>query len=219
MKKIILSSSIFLASVAGAFAQTAAGNIAIGGTLGVQLNSGKTTVGSTSVDKGKSSSITILPNVSYFLSDKLAIGLGIGYGSTSSTTSGTPSLKTTNSGFIVNPFAKYFISVGEKSSFFFKGGIDMNFGTTKSQKLNAAGTGVEDNDPAKSTTIGVGVMPGFLFFPADNWGVELALGGNLIGYKTSTSKVGSNYKDTDNTFEILGVNGMGAGVSVYYFIK
>ena len=230
MKKIILSSAILLASVAGAFAQTAAGNIAIGGTLGLTATSGKskTTVGGTTTeaDAPKSTTINFMPNVSYFISDKFGIGLGIGYGSTSTTTYATNStggkvnLKGTNSGFTVNPFAKYFISTGDKSAFFIKGGLDLTFGNSKSQSLVA--DAVKDNDPAKTTSIGIGVMPGFLFFPADNFGVELSLGGNLLGYSTSTTKTtGTGYenKTTSNTLELLGVNGMGVGVSVYYFIK
>jgi hypothetical protein len=228
MKKVILSSAILLASVAGAFAQTAAGNIAIGGTLGFTMSGGKTTTSAGTTDKDKSSTIDFLPNVSYFISDKLAIGLGIGYkGSSSSSADYTNdnltengskvTLKTSNPAFQINPFVKYFISTGDKSAFFLRGGVDLAFGSEKSQtRVNNA---AKDNDPGKTTEIGLGVMPGFLFFPADNWGVELALGGNLLGYKTKTTKYSSSNKNTDNTLELLGVNGMGVGVSVYYFIK
>ncbi len=234
MKKVILSSAILLASVAGAFAQTAAGNIAIGGTLGITMNGGKqkTNSNGTTVESNlaKTTYISVLPNVSYFISDKFAVGLGIGYFSSSTSYDNTDNfgiensnkvtLKNSSSSFVVNPFAKYFITTGDKSAFFIKGGLDLSFGNGKSQiRVNNA---AKENDPSKITSIGLGVTPGFLFFPAENWGVELGLGGNLLGYRTTTSKksgTGYENKTTSNTLELLGVNGMGVGVSVYYFIK
>ncbi len=246
MKKIVLLASFVGVSIF-ANAQTSQGNIAIGGTLGITSSGGKTTTTaagtSESTDAPKTTSFTVLPNVSYFISDKFAIGLGIGYGgSSTSTPTSTPTaadpnavtnLKSSNGTFNINPFAKYYISTGDKSAFLIKGGVNLGFGTNRSQsyKSGTAFVGgvpvttpasVVNNDPVKTTSIGFGIAPGFLFFPADNFGVELSLGSNLLGYTTSTDKTtGTGYekKETNNSFELLGVNTLGVGVSVFYFIK
>jgi hypothetical protein len=241
MKKIVLLAS-FVGASFFANAQTSQGNIAIGGTLGITSSGGKVTTGSTSVDQPKSTSINIIPEVSYFISDKFAIGLGVGYGRTSNPAKDNttdPSgksydLKNSVSGVTVNPFAKYYMSVGEKASFLLRGGVDMNFGTSKSQfvkRTSVSGSpttyAVADNDPGKTSVIDFGIKPGFLFFPSDKFGVEVIFG-NLLGYKstTTTDKVSNptgsgtvDKKTTDNTLSFLGIGTTNLSVSVFYFIK
>jgi len=235
MKKVLLSASLIAGTFMSSFAQTSAGAIAIGGTIGLATSGGKyksTTNGTTTTsDKASSSSFRIIPNVSYFLSDKLALGLGIGYSnSTTSVKHYNPdyTLKSSGPAFVVNPYAKYYIGLGEKTYFLLQGDLNLVFGKQKSQGWN--GTAVVDNEPTNSTVVAVGVLPGILFFPSEKIGIEFTLGtqayiGNggsyLLGYASQIDKTKGNTetKETTNTFSFLNLNAIGVGVSAYYFIK
>jgi hypothetical protein len=234
MKKLLFSSALLMGSFMSSFAQTQAGAIAIGGDIGLSVTSSKnkvTTNGTTTeTDGDKNTTLNFVPNVSYFLSDKFALGIGIGYMGNSGSTpyqNGTSNykLKYTGGTFIVNPYAKYYIGLGEKTYFFLKGDIALGFGKTKNQYFDAASNSVKDGDPQKTTNFGIGVLPGILFFPAPKVGIELALGSPynyLLGFGTTSSKSTTNGTETINrssTFSFLNLNTIGASVSVYYFIK
>lgn len=237
MKKVFVLTALAIGSATATMAQTTAGAIAVGATVGISATSSKTEtkVGSTttSTDGPKTTTFSFLPDVSYFLSDKLALGIAIGYRgentSRKTNSNGTDyELKNKGGAFLVEPFAKYYISVGEKAAFLLRGGLGLQFGNNKDQRINTIQTGPGTftttivEDPTKSTTISIGVRPGFIFFPADKWGVELSLGQNLLGYSHRTDKVtGTGYesKTKYNTIEFLNINTLGVGASVYYFIK
>lgn len=238
MKKVLLSASLIAGTFMASFAQTSAGAIAIGGTIGIATSGGKhkTTANGTTTtnDNPKSTSIRFVPNVSYFLSDKFALGLGVGYtNSTSVRKEYNPDyqLKSSGPAIIVNPYAKYYIGLGEKTYFLLQGDLSLVFGKQKSQEWN--GTAVVDKDPTNSTVIGIGVLPGILFFPSEKIGIEFTLGTQanlvngggayLLGFSSQVDKTkgagNTETKDITNTFSFLNLNTIGVGVSAFYFIK
>lgn len=241
MKKVLLSASLVAATFMASYAQISAGTIAIGGTLGFSTSGGKTKVKSngttTSTDKPKTTSFSILPNVSYFLSDKLALGLALGYnGSTTSKYDGTNNvnLKTKDGLFVVNPYAKYYIGLGEKTYFLLQGELALGFGSSKGQRFDNASNSVVDDNPTKRTIVGLGVLPGILFTPSEKIGLELMLGtpaaypdyngggAYLLGFSSKIDKskdTNPETTDIENTFSFFNLNAIGARVSVYYFIK
>jgi hypothetical protein len=153
MKKIILSMAM-IAAGAASYAQTEAGSIMLGGSLGFNSAGGSTEIsgaalGNGSIDAPKTSSITIAPSGAYFIADDLAIGAGISFATNSNTikkyydkTTGavqnavgyTPTLndvafddKSTTSGFGINLFANKFNDLNDKWKWYY--GANLGFGT------------------------------------------------------------------------------------------
>jgi hypothetical protein len=171
MKKLILSLAM-VAAGAAAYAQTEAGSIMIGGTLGFGTSGGSTEVSGTnspldgSTDAPKTNTLTIAPAGAYFIQDNLAVGLGISFGNSTNTvkrsydnTTGAISTppptnpgpndvafddKTTMSGFGINVFANKFNDLNDKWKWFY--GANLGFGTASGKsttvKETAAGSGV-----------------------------------------------------------------------------
>lgn len=247
MKKIVLSASLLMGTLPLLLAQTRAGAIAIGGTMGFATTNNKTETtanGVTTTTEGeRSTSISFVPNISYFFSPKLAIGLGVGYRGASS--QGPPQtdnsigytyrLKTSSSGVVINPYAKYYISLGEKAAFFLQGDVNVHIGSSKNEYYDNTDNVVREGEPGKAQAFGIGILPGILFFPSEKIGIELALGtpasiGNggayLLGFGHQTDRVTTyngnaraEEKRKTNTISFLNLNSIGVGVSVFYFIK
>lgn len=217
MKKYFVVFSL-LCSFQIAQAQIQKGAVAVGAQLGLTQSNNTQSNISAPITGYKSTSLKIIPEVSYFLSEKFALGLGVGY----SMRSGTQSLSV-NSNYTAkvykikdqtnmvtfNPYVKYYIKLGEKAFIPLKGGFDLGFGTNKQEYLkstpNLSSYYFIDNPynnltfdytvmPGgvnKTSSYGVGIQPAFLFFPADKWGVELSLG-NLLGYTIKETKFAQN---------------------------
>jgi hypothetical protein len=155
MKKIILSLAM-IAAGAASYAQTEAGSIMIGGTLGFGTSGGSTEISGTStpadgsVDAPKTNTLTIAPSAAYFIQDNLAVGAGISFGNSSMTakkyydkTTGTTTTpgpgftpgandvayddKTTTSGFGINLFVNKFNDLNDKWKWYY--GANLGFGT------------------------------------------------------------------------------------------
>lgn len=170
MKKMILSFA-FVAMGVAAFAQTEAGSIMLGGTLGFGSGGGSTEVsgapaGNGSIDAPKTSTFTFAPSAGYFIADNLAIGAGIAFGNTAKTekkyyndTTGnviTPGIgftpgpnqiafddKTTKKGFGINLFANKFNDLNDKWKWYYGAnlGFGMGSGKTTTIKETTPGSG------------------------------------------------------------------------------
>ncbi len=82
MKKLLLAGAVALFGLSNA--QMTKGDWVISGNTGMGFNNTTTTVkvGSNSVDGPKVNSFSIIPSVGYFVIDKLAVGIDLGYMST-----------------------------------------------------------------------------------------------------------------------------------------
>lgn len=160
MKKLILSIALLSSIALTTQAQTDQGQYIVGGS--VSFNTFK----SDAEGAKSTNSFSIVPSVGYFVSDNIAVGTGIGYA-----TSKTTSRK--NEAFVVAPFGRHYIPVAESFKFFSQLSVPMAFGTEKSV----------DNDmnvgdkTGSSTSIGVALSPGFAFYPSGKIGIEFSLNG------------------------------------------
>ncbi|MDH5365528.1 MAG: outer membrane beta-barrel protein [Cyclobacteriaceae bacterium] len=213
MRKIFYVLTLIVFSItSGAYAQIEAGSLFIGGNLGVSSGSSKSLNGSVTVDGPKTTSISVVPTVGYFLGSKLSVGAGVGleYDKIKSTVAGVDS-EATASLIIFRPNAKYFHSFTDNFYGFVEAGIGLGSGSSKS----SAG-GVTADGP-KISNISVYIAPGLTLFPTEKIGVDFRL--NLINYyrNKSTDPTDSSIKDISSGVN-FGLNTLSPSVGIYYFL-
>lgn len=173
MKKAILV-LILVGAVVAAKAQTAAGSMMIGG--GFEITSVKPEAGTAST------SISVNPSLAYFMSDGLAIGVGLSLGKTE-----------TSSDFGIGPFARYYKFVGDdkKFAFFGQGSVTLGFG-----KDEIGAPPVE----VKSSSFTLAISPGFAYFFTEKWVLDFQLSG--IRFRTGDpNKDSAAVNDKSTTIE------------------
>jgi outer membrane protein len=108
MKKLIFTLCVVLAS-AGAFAQIGQGTIMIGGSFGANFQTEKYKLSGNTQTVGKTTEITLTPQVGYFVIDNLAVGAGISLASYSFKPDGGGD-KSTSTAFAFQPFGRYYFN-------------------------------------------------------------------------------------------------------------
>ncbi|WP_256011355.1 outer membrane beta-barrel protein [Desertivirga xinjiangensis] len=177
MKKVLLIAAIAVCSLKVS-AQTEQGNIVVGGS--VNFSSQKI-----EVEDDAATSFSIIPKAGYFIQENIALGTGIGFQSGKSFDGDK-----TNT-FIIAPFGRYYKSISEQFKFFGELSVPMAFGRSEN----------EDGDKGpKYSAIGVGLSPGFAFFPTKKFGIELSFSG--ISYRSETVKPEIGDDMTSNVFNI-----------------
>lgn len=247
MKKIILATGLLLCSQT-IFAQLEKGMFAIGLTSGYTYNknvneANTPTISYSSNNTQTNKSYNIAPTLSYFLTDRFAIGLAVGYAGYTNITENTNSYtaqkdydytKTTSSGISYSPFMKFYFPVTEHFNFFVRAGFSNTFTTGNtsgySEQTLYDGSGnvtsvTRSNEygPNKTKTVDVttGISPGVLFMPGKKIGLEFTLG-NLIAYNSRTAKTtnntgGGTSKGTTSGMQIFNFNTVSIGTGIYYF--
>ncbi len=208
MKKSFLILVVLSVMACGsAFAQ-----LAIGGQLGLRYYSG--------AEENSDFNFTLLPGLSYNLSDALAVGgqIGVDYSSNTglSTTPGAGSLlptktKTTNSTFTfrIMPYLRYFALGSDRLKLFFDAQVPVSFGST--------GVAVEIDGKKTSTdgpslfNIGLQVVPGLRYSLSDSFALLATANVARFGvmYSSRSSKFGETTTVTSETTMGLGVNHSG----------
>jgi len=214
MRKTLFSAVCCLGLAASAQAQVGTGLFA-GGSLGFGMGSSSFEAGGTTVDGPKTSSFSIMPRVGYFLTDNIGVGLVFGYGSNSSkTTVATVETKSVDNMLNVGLFGRYAMPLGDEGNFNLIGDLNVGFSST-SGETTAGGTSAKD-DP--SSTIGVGIAPGILFFPTSKIGLEAGLG-NLVSFNstTVTDADNSDTKTKSTSLSFLSVNTLGFNFGLNYY--
>ena len=227
MKKFIQPALVaaLLLGAGAAHAQLSAGHIMLTGSAGYSMSKpAGVSEGATKYTTGR-----ISPQIGYFLADNLAIGLNLSYVAEKSTDEGEVifngnTLKLTdtqtNSTMAFGPFVRYYKPVGERAAFF--GQAVVGFGTKKyeseRERLNPQGTVETTSSDIKFSQLGAGISPGFTFFPTDNFGLEVMLGG--LGWnRTQKKDLKDNEKKEDFTssdFDFsLGLQGLSIGATWY----
>ena len=190
-------------------------------------------------------SYKILPNVNYFLSDRFSLGLGLGYNGSSNTnvvdnrdplgTQKHVNLKGSTNSFIVSPNIKFFFPLGERAYIYLVTSMNYTQGSIKQLKYSnmlyySNGQTIETEEAqGSSKSIAAGIKPGFLFFPAKNWGVQLSLGNNLLGYSMRYESNIYNYnyhaysvpdqKVTYEEWQLFSLSSVGLSTSINYYIR
>lgn len=166
MKKIYFFVLFLLATTLAAEAQTAKGNMMIGGTVTVESTSNQ--------NDSKGGHTIFSPSFGYFISDNLAVGAGIGYDQTTSETGGNNNVKYVYTTTSFTPFIRYYkFTSSENFAFFATGSIGINGYKEKT----------DGDETYKSNGMSIGISPGFAFFFNKHWAVDFS----VTGLKYSTT--------------------------------
>lgn len=155
MKKVLLVAVLAVAGLT-ASAQTEKGKILVGGSIGLGTEK-------SDVDGAESTvNFEIVPKVGYFVSNNIAVGLGLGYEYNKFSDDSKEDQVT------VAPFGRYYKNLSDQFKFFGELSVPIGFGSAKD----------EDGEKEwESTSFGVAVAPGFAFYPTKKIGIELAFSG------------------------------------------
>ncbi|NBW37398.1 MAG: porin family protein [Cytophagia bacterium] len=175
-------------------AQTAKGNMVIGGSFRFSSTTQQTTN-----DDLKSSSFGISPSFGYFVSDNLAVGVNVGFNSVNYTNDDK------QSEFDFGPFVRYYKFIADdKFAFTADAGFGLGSGKYDSQL----------SGERKTSSFNVYVSPGFAYFFSPKWSLDFQLQG--ISYSTNDPN-----KDADNdkgSYFTFGVSSFSPSLGFRYFI-
>ncbi|MBL7886517.1 MAG: DUF3575 domain-containing protein [Flavobacterium sp.] len=211
MKKIILF--FILAFGLTVYGQTEKGSMMVGvsfGSLSFTDSNSDTTYSNTPTEyssEGNSFSISINPNVAWFVKDNLAIGGGISlsyYASksdssnTSSTT--TSESKSTQPSFYIGPFARYYFGKSTSGKPFAQLNAQYGVYGGKSESSTSTGSGSQTTTKPKGD-YNFGATFGYEYFISKYVGLYASLGLNYGKSKTEyeyepTTGTGYNYTST-----------------------
>jgi Outer membrane protein beta-barrel domain len=195
-----------------------AAKLFVGGGLSLNSNSSSITSGTTTLNGDSKLSWNFAPEVGYYLSDNLAIGLSLGIGSSSITSpiSATANKVTSSSTWAVSPFARYSIAKTGNFSFFGEGNLTIGGG---SSQVTSGSTTLQG--PATST-FGIGVQPGISYDLSDKvsliakmGGVSYSNAGTSVTSGTGTAAVTTTTSSPNLDFG-LGLNNLSFGAIVKF---
>lgn len=197
MKKILLLGAVALFTSLNA--QTEKGSWVIGGSTTLGFNNVSTTVsaGSKSTDEPSVSTFTITPSVGYFVVDKIAVGLDLGFVSLSSKDGDYKSSVTTTS---VMPTGTYYFKSASNIIPYLGAGV--GYASVKSTETYKGKDTTVTNDGFAWKAKG-----GIIYLINQTIGVDLGLGYNQFTNKETVS--GTDYKTTISTF------GVNAGFTIF----
>lgn len=203
-------------------AQFKTGNKIITGDLNVGNSStkleDKTSNVITETDGPKQSDFSISAAGGYFVSDRLAVGLGIGFGVSTREEQLNPNLSIENRSnvFSVAPFVRYYIPYSESFAFF----ADVSLGVGMGNYLEKIRTGnIITEQKGTLNALAAGITPGFNYMVHKNIGLEIRygfLGYTSINQKEDGSNPGDYTKVSISGFGIdFGLNTLNFGVVVF----
>ena len=178
MKKTILALTILAGIATDSQAQIEKGKLMVGGSVSYESNKSDVS-GSMS-----NSRFAIRPNLGYFISNNMMIGIGVGF--TSEKVIGS----SLNRALEAAPFGRYYFPLSNKFTFFGQAQIPMAFGTIK----DVDGTGKLGAISGSYTLLGVNILPGFAYFPSNKIGVEFSLNGLSYNHIRENDKDGNQVK-------------------------
>lgn len=207
MKKTVLLVAIVLAGITSSFAQTSAGNVMAGGSFGFSSTGGEVVNGNTTNQKNTTTSFSIIPRAGYFISDGLAVGTGIGFSSQKTTDPDDNYIS--SSLFQISPFARYYVSLGEKVSLYGEGAVNLGFGGSKAV---AGGTEIDTGDVS---AFGIAVSPGINYFITDRLGLDI--GFSLISFSNTNQKDPTDDSENKTNNFSFGFDSFSPNFGIYFF--
>lgn len=199
MKKLLLAGAVALFGLTNA--QMTKGDWVISGNTGIGFNTidTKIKVEGESYDGTKVSTFSITPSVGYFVIDKLAVGIDLGFTSITTKEDGD---KTTLSNFSVMPTATYYFTNGSKIVPFLGAGI--GYASNKTKETYAGGS-----DEYTADGLAWKVKGGVTYMATQSLGINLGV--SFDQFSNKETYFGTEFKNTVNTF--------GVNVGFSYFIK
>lgn len=194
--KLFMSMIVVIMASAYSYSQPSAGKGFIGGAFSFSTYTNKQKSGSTTTVNGNSSNFHFGPRAGFFLADNLAVGAGVGF-SRSSTTTPNYSLNedriVRSSNFSLSPFARYYLG-SDAVGFFAEVNSSLGFGSSKTTLGNTTTEG------PNTTNFSLGVAPGFYFYVTENLSLDTRFG--FLGFSRSQSKINDDYKSFTNGFSM-----------------
>lgn len=212
MKKNLLLLAIVVSCFTMAQAQVGPG-LFVGGGLGIGTSSSEVTLGSTTVDGPKGTTFTISPAIGYFLTENVAVGVRVGYGSSKVTFANDDEESTSALG--VELFGRYASTIGGGDFAWF---LEANAGYGSLTSESVSGNTTVEGDP--ETILSFGIAPGLMYFPSPKFGFEASLG-NLFSLVNSTLEdaTDDNNKFVSNELSFLDFNTMGLNFGFHYYFN
>lgn len=203
MKKLIL----LVAAVAGLGSLNAQsigkGAIQLGGTVGFNSASQTPTGGS----EATTVTFNVTPRAAYFITDDISVGLGVQF--SSDTKKASPNAnEVLESTIKFAPSVNYYKMLNDQFGLY--GGLEVSYAMGSGETKNVTGS------KTSNSTLGVGVTPGIIFFPAPKWAIHAELS-NGLGFTSKTFKQEDTEVGKSSGFGLnLGLSQIQFGVS--YFI-
>ncbi|MGB8193559.1 MAG: outer membrane beta-barrel protein [Chitinophagaceae bacterium] len=189
MKKLALV-LLSLCVICTAFAQLKKGDKLVGvgiGAISYTNSDSKTTYSNTPTvynSDGSAFSISINPNVAFFIQDNLAIGGGVSLSfytsksnSSNTSSSTTSESKSTQPAFYIGPLARYYFGGTPKGSLFGQANLQFGFAGGKSESKTSSGASSETTTKPKGDW-NAGVAIGYEHFITPNIGAYGSIGFN-----------------------------------------
>jgi len=221
MKKL-LTIAMLCASALAANAQTEKGKFILGGTIGYSSTKSETVQ-----YNNKRTNLDLLPSAGYFVSENLALGLGIGYSRNINniTYNSEPAVhyayynrKETTDYFMISPFIRHYVNISDKFKFFSQLSVPMKWGNIKSEDGgNNPAADVISDSKSKTTSIGVGIEPGLAYFPTKKIGIQLSIGGISYAWNKTRDEAGSFNNEMKAHAFNLGTNFLAPRIGVQFY--
>ena len=203
MKKIYLLSLVFLGFTFQAYSQE--GKIFMGGDVGFSVTSFSN---QSSSSPSSEYNLDILPTIGYFVSDKLAIGTGLGFSVYGDNYNSNPQVTTATTNFSLSPFVRYSLMEVNNFSLIGQGIVSFGFGGSGSSSGGTTTTG------PTTLNFSIGIGPGFQYKVSDKILLESFFGNIGFYYDSTTPKNGTKSSSTKFDFSLS--SGLGLGF-IYIF--
>jgi outer membrane protein len=187
---------IFLAVMfAGITAVCAHAQLFIGGSLGLDVQAGKSKTDGTSTDLPATFALNISPKAGYYLNDRFALGLELGFERTVTNNRRDPETKTFETTFGIGAFGRYHVVNADRVALILEGSL--GYGTSK-EKSKTGSTSTED-DPINSA--GLFVIPVLSYSLTERLSIEASSDFLRFGAgRVWTKNDDSNYSSGMNYF-------------------
>ena len=211
MKKIVLFVALLL-TTNFAFAQLSKGNILVTGAFSISGSSSENTVNNTTSDGPTVTSVSFVPNVSYFLTVRFALGLELGLSNNTTEDKDingntTVTTKDVTGTFSISPFVRYYVPLGQNFYFYGQGGFGVTTGGIESTRTSVTTFGnntvtTETKSTSDISGFNVGLRPGITYFLNNRFALDASFG--LLGIQNATVKEGDDeFKTTEFNFNII----------------
>ncbi|MES2812084.1 MAG: outer membrane beta-barrel protein [Bacteroidota bacterium] len=204
MKKLLLT-AVAVFAFGFANAQEASKE---GFAKGNMFLSGTASFGTEKNDGYKITEYTVAPKFGYFVSNNIALGLGLEFGNGKIDVDGDTVAENKTTSF--GAFGRYYIKTAKFAPF---AELNVNYATTSNEWIDLFGTPTGFGTGDDINTLSVNVAPGFNYFISDNFALETSVG--ILGY--SSSKADVDGAEASNKFNIgLNLSNINLGL-IYKF--
>lgn len=184
MKNVTFTFLITCLLTISLFSQSDKGRITLGG--GVNFSSITDETDPASAEE-TTSTLSLIPQIGYYISDGVKIGIGIGYNSYNfehkpGSINGTTE-EVTRTSFVINPFVRFYVPASERVDLFIQG--NFSYESRNEEFKQTQGT-VQQTSEGSGSAIGIFLTPGIEYRISQRISLDLSVG--QMGYFTESFK-------------------------------